>query len=80
MQPIPEPVDTDGIVVVSVGTALWLVALIVLLVLHDRLNSAGHLWWIPTAAVGFGLGLAGIGYCLRRRSRLPSAVEVSLEP
>jgi len=73
VQRIPVPVDTDGIVVVSAGTALWLAALVVFLALHERLRASGHLWWIPTAALGFVLGLAGVAYCLRRRARIRSA-------
>lgn len=64
-----RPVDSDGVVVVSVGTGIWLVALIVLSLLHNRLERDGHLWWIAMAAVGFGLGLIGIAYCLRLRQR-----------
>lgn len=63
------PVDNDGVVLVTAGTALWLVGLVVLSALHRTLSRDGHLWWIPTAAVGFALGLLGIGYCLRRRRR-----------
>lgn len=80
MADIPEPVDPDGIAVVTAGTALWLVALLVLIALHDRLARAGHSWWIGTAAAGFALGVLGIGFCRRRRGRRRSAVQVGLEP
>jgi len=71
--PAPEPaaaVDVDGIAVVSLGTVLWAVALVLSLVFEDHLRRDGHLWWIATAACGFGLGLLGIAYCVRRRNRL----------
>jgi hypothetical protein len=55
---------------VTVGTILWLIALIVMLPFWSRLDDDGRLWWIATAAVGFGLGLLGIGYCRRRSAAL----------
>ncbi len=68
-----EPLPYDGVLSVTVGTAGWLVALIVMLPFHHRLEDDGRLWWIATAATGFGLGLLGILYCIRRRSRLRRA-------
>jgi len=65
-----RPVDNDGVLAVGVGTALWLVALIVLALLHQQLADAGRSWWIAVAAVGLGLGLLGLVYCTRRRNRL----------
>ena len=61
------PVRTDGVLVIAIGTVGWLVALVVLTVLHDQLRADGHLWWIACAATGFGLGLVGTVYCARRR-------------
>jgi hypothetical protein len=63
-------VDVDGIAVVSLGTVLWAIALVLSLVFEDQLRRDGHLWWIAGAACGFGLGLLGIAYCVRRRNRL----------
>lgn len=65
-----EPLPDDGVVTVSIGTALWFVALLVLLPFWHRLDSDGHLWWIAACAWGTGLGLLGIGYCWRRARRL----------
>ena len=67
-RPDPPPVPTNDLRVVVVGTALWAVALLVTLLFHARLREDGHLWWIATCAVGFGLGLVGIRYT-RRRTR-----------
>jgi hypothetical protein len=66
---MPVALDVDGIAVVTLGTVLWGIALVVALVLHDPLRRHGHTWWIAAAACGFGLGLLGIGYCRRRISR-----------
>ena len=65
-----RPVDHDGVVVVGLGTIAWLIALVVLIPMQDQLRRDGHLWWIACAAAGFGLGLLGIGYCVRRRRRI----------
>lgn len=62
--------DVDGIAVVSLGTVLWAIALVLSIVFEDHLRRAGHLWWIAVAACGFGLGVVGIAYCVRRRNRL----------
>lgn len=65
-QPL-EPVEVDDVKVVAAGTALWLVAFLVLLPFHDRLAGSGREWWVWTALAGFGLGLLGVAVCRRRR-------------
>lgn len=51
----PPPLEVDTLRVVLVGTALWAVALIVLLLLGDRVDP---LWkWTCVA----GIALAGVG-------------------
>jgi hypothetical protein len=72
-RPAPQPLPYDGVGTVVVGTAVWALALIVLLPLHGRLADAGRTWWIATCAVGVGLGLLGVLYCKRRAARLRSA-------
>lgn len=69
-KPDPAPLPYDGVLTVTIGTGLWLVALIVLLPFWSHLRRDGHLWWIAAAAVGFGLGLLGIAYCRRRAASL----------
>jgi hypothetical protein len=45
------------------------VALVVLLIVRDRLPSGSH-WWIWTCATGLGLGLFGLVYVpFLKRSR-----------
>ncbi len=65
-----EPLPYDGVASVTVGTVLWLVALVVMLPFWNDLRAHGHLWWIATAAIGTGLGLLGIAVTTRRRDRL----------
>jgi hypothetical protein len=62
-----EPLDVDGVRTLQVGTILWGVAFLLLLPFYDRLSNDGHLWWLWTAAAGFGLGGIGWDYCRRRR-------------
>jgi hypothetical protein len=56
----PPPLKVDTVRVVLVGTALWAAALVVLLILGDRVD---RLWtWTCVA----GIGLAGIGLGIMR--------------
>jgi hypothetical protein len=68
--PVAEvrPLDVTGLRTVMVGTALFLVAAIVLLVFRDWLQDTGREWWLWTCVAGFGLGVFGYDYC-RRRAR-----------
>lgn len=65
-----KPVDTDGVRTVTIGTALWVVALVVLLLFRGRLDEAGNGWWLWTCLAGAGLGLLGIEYTRRRRDAI----------
>ena len=67
-----DPVDVDGVQVIAAGSAGWLVALVIMLLDHDALVASGRQWWITTALLGLALALPGMGYCLRRRSRIRS--------
>jgi len=64
------PLPYDGVGSVAVGTVLWLIALAVLIPFAGRLRHDGHLWWLATAACGFGLGLVGLFIVIRRRNRI----------
>ncbi len=56
----PPPLRVDTVRVVLAGTALWVVALVVLLVLGDRVD---RMWtWTCVA----GIALAGIGLGVMR--------------
>ena len=56
-KPAPPPLPVDTARVVHIGIGLWAVALVVLLVLGDRVE---RMWtWTCVAAIGLGvLGLA----------------------
>jgi hypothetical protein len=64
-----EPLDVDGTRTVAVGTALWLLAFVLLLPFTGQLAEHHRLWWLWTCLAGFGLGLLGWDYCRRRRNR-----------
>jgi hypothetical protein len=56
----PPPLQVDTVRVVLAGTALWAVALVVLLLLGDRVDRT----WTWTCVAG--IGLAGIGLGIMR--------------
>ena len=53
----PPPLRVDTVRVVLAGTALWVVALVVLLVLGDRVDRM----WTWTCVAGIALGGVGVG-------------------
>ncbi len=64
-----DPLDVDGTRTVAVGTALWLLAFVLLLPFSGRLAENDRGWWLWTCLAGFGLGVIGWDYCRRRRNR-----------
>ena len=66
----PEPLEGDNVRTVLVGTALWVVALVVLVVLAltDQVDVRG--WWLGMCGYGIALGLGGWYYCRRRESAI----------
>ena len=69
-RPDPPPLETDDVHVVAVGTGLWALGLLVLVVL--RLTGAAEVrgWWMVMCVVGILLGLVGVRYCQRRRAAI----------
>ena len=66
-RPDPEPLETNDVLIVSAGTVVWGLALVVLLVLGDRVGDDRDSWvWV--AAAGTFLGLVGVRYVRRRRA------------
>ena len=63
--PAPEPLRTNDTAVMTVGTVLWAIALIVLLIVG--LPPDRH-WWLWACACGIGGGLFGLWY-VRRHNR-----------
>ncbi len=69
-RPDPPPLETNDVLAVAVGTGAWVVALIVLLLLHSTLEAHHATWWYGVCVAGIGLGLAGTAFVARRRRRL----------
>lgn len=59
------PLDQDGVQVGITGTVAWVIGAVILLVRGD----ASPAWWLWTCWVGIAIGLVGLVYCLRRRTR-----------
>ena len=53
----PPPLHVDTVRVVLAGTALWVVALVVLLLLGDRVDRV----WTWTCVAGIALAFVGLG-------------------
>lgn len=69
-RPDPDPLETDDVKIVLVGTALWSVALVVLLVLLVADVTEVRGWWLGMCGYGIALGLYGVRYCRKRQNRL----------
>jgi hypothetical protein len=58
--------ETNDVAIVATGTALWAVALVVLLGLTAT-GSDIRSWWWQMCIAGIVMGLLGTRSCLRRR-------------
>ena len=72
-RPDPAPARTDARKALLVGTAAWIVALLLSIGLQGPLNDAGFGWFTTAAAIGVVLGLIGLIVVQlgRRRRRNP---------
>jgi membrane protein DedA with SNARE-associated domain len=69
-QPAPRLADQQEVLAAAVGMVLWAIALVVLVVFfrHD-LQRHDATWWLWACGLGLVLGLYGLRFALRRRSR-----------
>lgn len=65
-----KPMETNDVLIVAIGTALFAVAFVVLLVLRTSLERSGHGRWPWIALSGVIGGLLGLVYCVRRQQRM----------
>ena len=69
----PPPLEANDQVVIWVGTAGWVVALVVLLIVRDSLPP-GQRWWIWTCVCGIAFGIFAAWYVPRlKRGRARAA-------
>lgn len=61
--------DTDAILPVSIGTAIWASALIGLVLARGTLAENGTTWWIAVASIGLLSGLIGLVFLRWRKGR-----------
>ena len=59
--PVPPPLEGNDRLITLVITAVWAVALIVLLAVRDQLAAADR-WWTWVAATGVGIGIFALFY------------------
>lgn len=64
-----EQSDADAILPVGIGTLVWAVLLVVLLVAKPALDENGTTWWIGAAAFGLVSGAGGVLFLRWRRRR-----------
>jgi hypothetical protein len=65
-RPAPPPLEANDQQVAGVLTAVWAVALVIVLILRDRLPAGGQ-WWIWTCVAGVSMGLFGLWYVPRMK-------------
>jgi len=68
-RPDPVPVKTDDRRAVVVGLALWLFALVVVVIVGIPLGVTDRGTWVGTIVVGLVLGVLGLGYLTVARRR-----------
>ena len=65
-----EPLEINGITAVIVGTIVWTVATVIMILMRDQLETSGRGNWVWICACGVLLGLLGIRYTRRRAARI----------
>jgi hypothetical protein len=69
-RPDPEPLETDDVAIVTVGTTLWAVALAGTVLWRGALADRGQDSWVWVCAAGVFLGLVGLRKVRRRRDEM----------
>jgi hypothetical protein len=66
------PLEVNGITAVTVGTGVWSVATLIMVLMRDQLEASGRGDWIAIGVCGIILGLLGMRYTKRRAARIES--------
>lgn len=64
------PLEVNGITAVTLGTIIWSVATLIMVLMRDQLEAAGRGNWIAIGVAGIFLGLLGMRYTKRRAARI----------
>ena len=72
-----EPLDLDGVRTMQVGTALWAVAIVLLLPFWATLRDDGRLWWLWTCVAGLGL-VASLFIPAAKPEGVPPRIDLNL--
>ena len=69
------PLEVNGITAVTLGTGIWSVATLIMVLMRDLLEASGRGDWIAIGVCGIILGLLGMRYTKRRAARIERAKE-----
>jgi hypothetical protein len=72
------PLEVNGITAVTIGTGIWSVATLVMVLMRDQLEASGRGDWVAIGVCGIILGLLGMRYTKRRVARIERAKESSV--
>ena len=64
------PLEVNGITAVTIGTGIWSVATLVMVLMRDQLEALGRGDWVAIGVCGIILGLFGMRYTKRRAARI----------
>jgi hypothetical protein len=72
------PLEVNGITAVTIGTGIWSVATLIMVLMRDQLEASGRSNWIAIGVCGIILGLLGMRYTKRRATRIEQAKDSSV--
>ena len=72
------PLEVNGITAVTIGTGIWSVATLIMVLMRDQLEASGRGNWIAIGVCGIILGLLGMRYTKRRATRIEQAKDSSV--
>ena len=67
------PLEVNGITAVTIGTGIWSVATLIMVLMRDQLEASGRGNWIAIGVCGIILGLLGMRYTKHRVARIERA-------
>lgn len=67
------PLEVNGVTAVTIGTGVWTVATLVMVLMREQLEASGRGDWVAIGVCGIILGLLGMRYTKRRVARIERA-------